>query len=383
HLTLLAPVADMGIQKDAAHRVVEKANALNKLLYGAHLLQERTLRTVDLVHSFGERLSAVVLEAHLRQQGVSANAWMSDDAGLMVRGKHGFALADLTATAECFQKTVLPDLTENTVVLTGYFGRTREDAVMTLGRGGSDYSAGVAAFALDAQKLVVWKDVDGFMTADPRVVPQARRISRLTYKEAEELGAFGAKILHPKTMAPLSAKKIPAEIRNVAFPQNVATLINGQEVADGAVAKSVAMKPNASLLTIRGGSLLNVSSVAYPLFDRLQEKDVPIDAISTSQSDLSLCFEEKYLVPIRAALKECNGTYADVTAETEAALLGLVGEGMRRHVGTSQRFFSALAGAGVNVRMISQGASETNITVAVSREDADKALKAVHAEFLE
>ncbi len=383
HLMLLEPVSNTPIQKDAAHRIVEKANTLNKLLYGAHLLQECTPRTLDLVHSFGERFSALVLEAHLRQEGVSAKAWMSDEAGLIVRGKHGFALSDLVATSESFQKTLVADLVENTVVLTGYFGRTNQGTVMTLGRGGSDYSAGVVANALDAEKLVVWKDVDGFLSADPHIVPKAHRISRLTYKEAEELGAFGAKILHPKTMAPLSAKKIQAEIRNVTAPNAVGTRINGAQEPENDVAKSVAMKPNASILTIRGGSLLNVSSVAYPLFERLQELDVPIDAISTSQSDLSLCFEEKYLAHIRQALKECNGTYADVTAEVQAALLALVGEDMRHHVGTSKRFFAALADAGVNIQMISQGASEINITVAVARQDAEKALKAVHAEFLE
>ncbi|MBI4361165.1 aspartate kinase [Candidatus Micrarchaeota archaeon] len=383
HLHALEDVSDSTIQKEASKRVLELVSRLNKVLFGAFLLQELTPRTVELVHSFGERLSAVILDAYLKDRGVRSKAWMSDDAGLIVEGRFSNGTVDLTQTAQNFQKTIRPDVQEGLVVLTGYFGKNADGHVLTLGRGGSDYSAGVVANALDAKKLLVWKDVEGFMSADPKTVPNARLIPSLTYKEAEELGFFGAKILHPKTMAPLQEKGIAVEIKSVFDPQKTGTVISGNGHQAKSVAKSVAVKKNACIVTLHGGSLLDVSSIAYPLFEELQKHDLPIDAISTSQSDLSLCLEEKYLHELQRALGHARIPVSDVAIEKDVSLLGLVGEGMRHTIGVSARLFSCLAQSKVNIRMISQGASEINITVAISKSDVDKALKSVHAEFIE
>ncbi|MBI2445600.1 aspartate kinase [Candidatus Micrarchaeota archaeon] len=383
HMSLIEPIASADVQKDASAALVQKINRLTKILYGIQLLEELTPRTLDLVHSFGERLSAIVLDAHVRNSGMLCRAWMSDQAGLLTNAAFGNAAPMMDACRENLRKNLLPDAVAGAVVFTGYFGQNADGHVTTLGRGGSDYSAGLVANCLDAEKLWVWKDVDGFMSADPKVVPSARLLSDLSYDEAEELGYFGAKILHPKTMAPLREKRIPAEIRNIRTPEKPGTVISVEGRQIHAVAKSVAIKKDACLVSLNGGALGSLSGTAYPLFEQLRQHDLPIDAMASSQADLTLCFEAKYLPLFQTCLASVNGHIAPPTVEKDVAVLGLVGEGMRRHVGTSGKLFSCLAKAGVNIRMISQGASEINITVGIARGDVDKALKAVHAEFIE
>ncbi|MBI5226273.1 aspartate kinase [Candidatus Micrarchaeota archaeon] len=383
HLDLLESIQKPEAKRHAQHALGTEMARLNRVLYGVFLLQELTPRTRDLVHSVGERLSRRVLVAFLSDESVPSEGMDADVAGLLTDSRFGNAVPDLQACGQNLSKSILPLAEKNVVVFTGYFGRDAEGHVTTLGRGGSDYSAGIVAHALDAEKLIVWKDVAGFMSADPKVVPGARLIGLLSYDEAEQLGAFGAKIIHPKTIAPLRQKKIPVEIRNTLQPQEVGSRIAEEGRTTQSVAKSVAVRKNACMLTIKGGSLQDVSSVAYPLFDQLRRQDVPIDAISTSQSDLSLCFDAAHLPAIQYALTHAQIPSAAVSVENDAALLALVGEGMKRTVGVSGRLFSALANAGVNIRMICQGASEINITVGVSRTDADKALKAAHGEFIE
>ncbi len=382
HLALLGPVRNTDVQKQAAHQLVHHTNRLTKILYGIHLLGELTPRTLDLVHSFGERLSVEVLHAHVTDAAVTSTVWMADAAGLRTNAAFGNATPLFEQCNASLRNNLLPDADRGVVVFTGYFGQSADGHVTTLGRGGSDYSAGIVAHALDAEKMWVWKDVDGFMSADPKVVPDARLISDLSYYEAEELGYFGAKILHPKTMVPLREKRIPAEIRNIRTPEKPGTLISIQGRQIQSIAKSVAVKNDACLVNLKGGALASVSSIAYPLFDQLQLNELPVDCMASSQSDLTLCFEQKFLPQFRACVESVNGRVKEMGVEENVAVLGLVGEGMRNHVGTSGRLFSCLAKNGVNVRMISQGASEINITVAIAQTDVDKALKAVHAEFI-
>lgn len=383
HLSLLQDISNSDAKNDATSTVVKQINRLSKILYGIHLLDELTPRTLDLVHSFGERLSARVLAAFLADSGVSAQCVEADSAGLVTNGRFANAVPDFEKTSSNLLQTLVPAAQNGVAVFTGYFGISTDGHVTTLGRGGSDFSAGVVANALNAKKLVVWKDVAGFMSADPKVVSQARLVPLLSYDEAEELGAFGAKILHPKTLAPLRNKRIAVEIRSVFEPEIVGSVIAEEGKKTDSIAKSVAVKRGACVVAIKGGSLLDVSSVAYSLFERLRHEDLPIDAISTSQSDLSLCFDKKFLSVFQKALRQTDILAQDVAIQTDAALLGLVGEGMNHTPGVSKRLFSTLAQAGVNVRMICQGASEINITVALAESDVDAALKAVHAEFIE
>ncbi len=383
HLELMHGIQNQAVQKDAAHQLVLHANRLTKILYGIYLLDELTPRTLDLVHSFGERLSAHVLHAHVLDRGIPSKCFEADAAGLVTNDRFANAVPDFEKTAINLQRTVGQATQDGVAVFTGYFGINPNGHVTTLGRGGSDFSAGIVAYALDAQRLVVWKDVAGFMSADPKIVPEARLIPLLSYDEAEELGAFGAKILHPKTMAPLRLKRIPVEIRSVFEPDHVGSRIAEEGKKADTVAKAVAVKHDACIVTIQGGSLSDVSSVAYLLFERLRHEDLPIDAISTSQSDLSLCFDKKFLAKFQKALGQANVSVRDVSIQSNAGLLGLVGEGMNHTPGVSKRLFATLADSDINVRMICQGASEINITVALSATDVDKALKAVHAEFIE
>lgn len=382
HLLLLRPIQNPVLQKEISRKLMDQVSRLSKILYGAKLLGEITPRTLDLVHSFGERLSVRVLDAHLKETGAVSQAFDADEAGLITDERFGNALPDFRSTEKNLKTALLPFAEKGVAVFTGYFGKSSNGHVTTLGRGGSDFSAGIVAHALDAEKLIVWKDVPGFLSADPKVVPSARLIALLSYEEAEELGYYGAKILHPKTIEPLRKKRIPVEIRNVERPDAVGTVIGQDKNVHRSVAKSVAVKPDSSLVCIRGAALTSMTDVALPLLEIIRERNVPIDALATSQADLSFCVESKFLPEVQDALLRANGRIRASVFE-DVALLGLVGEGMRHTVGVSGRLFSTLAAAGVNVRFIAQGASEINITVAVSRPDSDKALKAVHAEFIE
>ncbi|MBI5036069.1 aspartate kinase [Candidatus Micrarchaeota archaeon] len=382
HLSILDVLQNTEVRKDAIKRTMQAINRLNKILYGVFLLKELTPRTHDVIQSYGERLSAIALEAHLREKGIEAKAFDADQSGLVTTPVFGNALPLMAKTTENLKKNVLPAAEKGVVVFTGYFGADEKGEITTLGRGGSDFTAGIVANALDAEKVLVWKDVEGFMSADPKVVRGAKLIQLLSYDEAEELGYFGAKILHPKTITPLKEKGIPVYVKNIYAPEKEGTVISAEGKESESVAKSVAIKKDSVLVTIKGGSLLGVSSVAYPVFEHLRAEDLPIDSISTSQSDLSLCFERKYLERFQKALGQASVPMEDVYIEEDVSLLGLIGEGMNHTIGVSGRLFSCLAKAEVNIRMISQGASEINITVAIKRGDVGKALNAVHDEFI-
>lgn len=382
HELMLQQVKDAKIREGASMRISEKVSRLNKLLYGVLFLKEVSPRVYDLINSFGERLSATIMEAYLLDGGVNAKAFEADEIGVLTTSDFGKARPLLEKTKANLEKNVRPFLRKGIPVITGYFGVDEEGNVTTFGRGGSDLSAGVVANALDADELEIWKDVEGFMSADPRVVRKAKKLDLLSYDEAEELGYFGAKILHPKTIAPIRAKKIPAVIKNVFEPSMKGTLISEEGRKAGEVAKSVAVKREMCMLAVKGAEVPDVSRIILPIFSKLSEQDVAVNAISTSEIDLSFVFDEKDLQKVRSVLENLE-TIEETRVEDDVSLVGLIGEGMKFTPGISGRLFTCLGRAGVNVRMISQGASEINISLVVKRSDADAALAAIHAEFME
>jgi aspartate kinase len=381
HESLIKHIENPKIRESAVSRIREKAATLNKLLCGVLFLREASPRVNDLAMSFGERLSGIVFEAHLLDSGINAKAFEADRIGILTTDRFGKAKPLLEETRLNLERTIIPFLSKGTAVVTGFFGADEHGNVTTFGRGGSDFSAGIIANVLDAERLEIWKDVPGFMSADPRIVPQAKKIDMLSYDEAEELGYFGAKILHPKTIAPMRSKNIPIVIKSILEPSSDGTQISEKRHKMTQVAKSVAVKMNVSMLTVKGAEVLDMTQT-IPFLSKLAEYDISLDAVSTSETGMSLVFDKNDVHKVKNALKHFPSAEG-IEFEEDVSLVGLIGEGMKSEPGISGRLFRSIGDAGVSIRMISQGASEINISFVIKRKDVNVALNAIHAEFME
>ncbi len=391
HKDYLAFIVDPKIRQKAEFTLDDKISILEKFLYGISYLKEVSPRSKDLVQSFGERLSPVVLEAFLLDNKIDASFIDAEEAGIVCKGQFENALVDMGKTENNLTTKVSPLLSSKVVLLPGYYGVDESGDVKTFGRGGTDYSAGFIANILDAE-LEIWKDVSGFMSADPKVVPMAKQIPLLSYEEAEELGYLGAKILHPKTIDPLRQKGLCAEIKDVFHPEikNVfapevkGTIICGEKKKDGAVIKSIASTRDIAVVNVESASMVNVPGFASMLFSKLAEKDVPLDLIVTSEASISFSLDAKKLDKALVAASSITHVYpCNITHLTDLSMIGVIGEGLGETAGISGRLFGALGKENINIEMISQGASEINISFVVKKSDLDKAVLAVHKEFIQ
>jgi len=383
HKDYLAFIADPKIRQKAEFTLDDKISVLEKFLYGISYLKEVSPRSKDLVQSFGERLSPVVLEAFLLDSKIDASFIDAEEAGIVAKGQFENALVDMGRTETNLTTKVSPLLTSKVVLLPGYYGVDESGDVKTFGRGGTDYSAGFIANILNAE-LEIWKDVSGFMSADPKVVPMAKQIPLLSYEEAEELGYLGAKILHPKTIDPLRQKGLCAEIKDVFHPEVKGTLICAEKKKDGAVIKSIASTRDIAVVNVESASMVNVPGFASMLFSKLAEKDVPLDLIVTSEASISFSLDAKKLDKALVAASSITHVYpCKITHLTELSMIGVIGEGLGETAGISGRLFGALGKEKINIEMISQGASEINISFVVKKTDLDKAVLAVHKEFIQ
>src|SRR5688572_8009362 len=288
------------------------------------------------------------------------------------------------------KKHVLPILeSHRVVIMPGYLGSGPDGEVVTLGRGGSDFSAAILARSTGARAVTLWKEVDGLMTADPKSVPSARLLSELHYREAAELAFYGAKVLHPRTMIPLVDRKIPLYVKNAFRDGSGGTRI-ADDVKPGAYpVKALTAIHRQSMISIEGSGMIGVPGVAGRAFSALSQAGHSVSMISQASSEASICFVLPYAEAAHAVaaleetfLLERKSKLIDrIRAENDVALIAVVGLGMRGRPGIAARTFSALSGARVNVVAIAQGSSELNITVAVSEEDATRALQALHNEY--
>lgn len=358
---------------------------LERLLYGLNFTRELTPRVQDVISSFGERFSAQLLASILRSRGCPSGYRMPHTIGLLTDGKFGDATALMPATARNFKAHLGPMLKEGLVVFVpGFYGVSEGGDITTFGRGGSDYSAAVVAAALEAEVLEIWKDVDGFMSADPRLVDGARLIPELSYEEAAELAYFGAKILHPRSVEPLRARRIPMAIKNTLDPEAPGSLVRHRSRSSGSLIKSVAhdttigiLKVHASGVGVRPGILAGVAG-------QLTAAGVNIKSVVTSQTAISLLLAARDLDDGRAALMAMRPRpFRRIEVQRDVALIGIVGEGLLRRQGIAARCFSAVAGCGVNVEMISFGPSQVALYFLVRAEDLGRAVTAIHSTFFE
>ena len=283
------------------------------------------------------------------------------------------------------QRTILPLLTEKTVpIITGFYGLTPSGKVTTFGRNGSDYTAAILAAALDAGELEIWKDVEGFMSADPKIVPGAERLESVSFYEAAELSYFGAKILHPRTVEPLRGKKIDIRVKNLLSPEGEGTkILPAGEKREGII-KSVTFNRNLARLRILGPGVGCKPGIIGRIGDTLSGLGINIFSVLTSQTCINLLIhreESGRSLEALGYLKE--GTVETVDLLDDIALIAVVGEGILSTNGVAARVFSAVSAEGINVEMISAGASEVAYYFIVRQEEVLRAVRAIHREFFE
>jgi aspartate kinase len=382
HKDYLAFISDPKIRQNAEFTLGEKISVLEKFLYGIGYLKEISPRSKDLVQSFGERLSPVVLEAFLLDNKISSSFIDAEEAGIVCKGQFENALSDMSKTSTNLKTNVLPLLDKEVVLLPGYYGVDESGDVKTFGRGGTDYSAGFIANIFEAE-LEIWKDVSGFMTADPKIVPNAKQIPLLSYEEAEELGYLGAKILHPKTIDPLRQKGLCAEIKDVFHPEVKGTIICADKEKYTSVIKSIASTKDIAVLTIESASMINAPGFAALLFSKLAENEIPVDLIVTSEASISISLDGKKLEKALNIAEEIKKIYpCIISSEKDLSMIGAIGVGLGQTPGVAGKMFGALGKQNINIELISQGASEINISFVVKKSDHDKAILAVHNEFI-
>lgn len=363
---------------------------LKKALDGLILLKELTSRTLDLIASFGERLSAPILASALRRRGLKAIALDAREI-IFTDDAYTSAEVDFTLTNVAIREKILVKTGQGMVpVVTGFVSRSRDGATTTLGRGGSDYTAAIIGAALNAERIEIWTDVDGIFSADPRLLPAAKILPEVSYSEAIEMSYFGAKVIHPKTMMPAFEAGIPIIIKNTFNPGARGTSIQ-KEVADktGGV-KAVTSISKVSMVTVQGIGLRGRTGFAAKFFEVAGRNRINILMITQASSEQSICVlvGKDDGLKLQAALKRAFETeiqskaVENIILDQDVAIVAVVGAGMRGTLGIAGRAFTAVAEAGANILAIAQGSSELNISFVVRSEDTEKSVTAIHKTFI-
>ena len=381
----LEPTAQAELLRLVDSRLAELENVLASMA----LRGELTPKDSDLVASFGERLSIHLVVAALRQTGVNAKA--VEASSLIVSDDTFGQAGPLLPASRQKVKSGLQALINNNItpVITGFIAATAKGAITTLGRGGSDYSATIIGYCLEAEEVWIWTDVDGVMTADPRLVKGARTVNELSYDEAAELSYFGAKVLHPRTMIPAALGNMPILIKNTLQPAVRGTRISNASHYHPDGAKVMTVLNHLSLITVQGKGMQGVLGVAARVFTTLAKQKVNVLFISqaSSENNISLVTSGQDGAKAAKALRQVfrsefvTKNLETVREEPDLSMIAVVGEGLRNHAGIAGRVFSALGQAKINVTAIAQGSSELNISLVVSEAKAKQALQSIHDEL--
>ena len=354
-------------------------------------LGEAGPRALDHAMSLGEKMSVILLAASMRQLGVAAIAVDASEV-IVTDDRFQDAAPDLEATRQKATATLIPVLERGeTPVITGFIGATREGVTTTLGRGGSDFSAGLIAACLDSDELWIWTDVDGVMTADPKIVDSARTIATLGYEEVRELSYFGAKVLHPKTIQSVFETEIPIRVKNTFDPSHPGTLIvPNPEESNGAI-KAVTAVRNVSLITVEGKGMMGVPGIAARTFEAVASTGASVLLISQASSEQSITFavpRTNASTAVEALESEfervlSRGNIDRIWAQDDITIVTVVGSRMRETAGVAGRVFTATGLRGINVVAIAQGSSECSISLVVRDRDGDDAVRAIHELVIE
>lgn len=361
---------------------------ITQLSQSIAVLGELTPRALDLISGQGERCNARLIAAALRSAGLTSEAIDATEL-IITDDQFGNAAPLMDETHTRSQARLLPLLERGCVpVVTGFIGATRKGITTTLGRGGSDYSCAILGAVLDADEIWFWKEVDGVMTANPRIVPEARTLSSLSYVEMGELSYYGANVLHPKTVYPAVQRNIPIRILNTFNPAHPGTLITTTAQASG-TAKAVTAIKDVSLITISGPGMLGLTGVAARIFTAVARADVNTLLITQASSEQNVCLAVPRACAAAAVRElgyELQGDLSHhdvqhIDVIEPVVIVAVVGSGMRGTPGIAGRVFGALGNAGVNVIAIAQGSTEYNISLVVADSDGDTAVRVIHQTF--
>ena len=393
HMEIIsALVPDLARQSQVKQDINNLVSHFTNLCSAIGVLGEATPRALDTVAALGERLCVRVMAAALESAGLAAQ---SVEATQLIVTDDNFQAAhpDMPATIQRTNRILGPIISEDRIpVVTGFIAATASGITTTLGRGGSDYSAALLGVALDAEEVWIWTDVDGVMTADPRLVPHARTIPELSFREVADMANFGAKVLHPKTIHPIIEANIGLRVCNTFNPEHPGTRLLANEAApNNGVIKAVTSISGLNLITLAGHGMLGVPGVAARIFTAVATTGTSVPLIAEAASEQSICFAlsmditEQAIAALKTAMaNELSRRDIDrIWATDEVVIVTVVGSGMRNTPGISGRIFSALGERGLNVIAISYGSSEVSISLVVEGKDLQLAVRALHDLILD
>lgn len=387
HFDVLKSLLAVQYQNPALTGLKLNFNQLEDLLQGILTLRELTPKTRDQVLSFGERCSTFMISKIAAQHFPGA---MFVDASELIRTDSAFGQARVdTELTELLIRSFHQENPDKLLFVTGFIAGNDAGQITTLGRGGSDYTAAIFGSALNASEIQIWTDVNGMMTADPRMVKKAFSLEELTYTEAMELSYFGAKVIYPPTMIPAFLKKIPIVIKNTFEPQFPGTIIQHHCKPSNQPIKGISSINNISILNVEGSGMVGKSGFSGRLFSLLAREQINVILITQSSSEHSITFavqpgdteRARQVIEQEFELELLVKKLEHVAIEQNLAILAVVGENMKETPGVAGKLFQALGRNGVNVRAIAQGSSEYNISIILSASDLAKALNAVHDAF--
>jgi len=368
-------VVPLSERADLDRTLGDMFDELTELVKGIAVLAELTPRSIDAISSYGERLSSYIVTLAFNHFGLPA-VHVDSRRVIVTDHRHTQAAPLYPETYKRLAEKI-PDLAhEKVVVMGGFIASTMEGVTSTLGRGGSDFTASIVGAGVTAEEIQIWTDVDGMLTADPTILPGGHRVKTISFAEAAELAYFGAKVLHPSTVIPAVERNIPVLILNSRRPEVAGTRIVGHTVHCTNAVKSIACKRKIVLVNIHSTRMLGAHGFLRRIFEVFDRHETPVDMVATSEVSVSLTIEST--APMKQICDELS-LFSEVTMEEGQAIVCLVGENIRYTPGVAARVFNALTG--VNVRMISQGASLLNLSVIVAEDDLRKAVESLHSAF--
>lgn len=382
-------IKDSKRASDIRKKIEELMCQLEEVAHGVYLLRELSPKSLALVSSFGERLSVPLLSGILQEMGIPAKDF---DARNLVSTDNDFLSAgvDMKITCSQFKKHVFPVWKKGVVpIITGFIGSCRKGLTTTLGRGGSDYSGAIVGACFDAEEIWIWTDVSGIYSADPRIVPNAKGLSSVSYEEASEMSYFGAKVIHPKTMMPAVMKKIPIRIKNTFAPKDPGTLIFEKKMTKCHPVRVVTAIKKLDLVSVQGSGMIGVPSISARIFSTVDRAKVHLFMYSQASSGYNMCLVTGHHESHRLKeMLECEfdhelkiGALDQIGIFSPMSIVSVIGSGMRGTPGIAGTFFSAIGEHGLNIMAIAQGSSQLNISMVIEERDADLAVKILHDAF--
>ena len=376
HYTTAGELLGTGLHTDLHTELGAEFDSLDELLRGIAAVGELTPRTSDYVVSFGERLSSMIATPAFLARDIPATLVDARQV-IITDAQHSRAVPQVDEINDRLQDRVMPLIEQGRVpIMGGFIGATREGVQTTIGRGGSDFSAALVGAGLNADRIEIWTDVDGMKTTDPRICADARRIKVISFEEAAELAYFGAKVLHPATVLPAVEKNIPVLVLNSRNPSNEGTRILSRTPRTRSLFKAIAAKNRITIIEIVAARMLMAHGFLAKVFDIFARHRCAVDVVSTSEVSISLTVDSNEAIPQIAA--DLEGL-AFVKYSGRKAIVCLVGENIRETAGVAAQVFDAIRD--INVRMISQGASEINLTFVIDEADVPEAVRRLHAKF--